>query len=135
MHIQLAEDLGRVQEMGVVEDPAQRVSEEPDVSARGLNAGPLLLDIPGEQRYVEDEGHPVSVDQEHEREESVDGNFGDDVGVEAVAEIDGVDVVTVGQTQVSNRWTDTDWERATAPASRHRSRNPGRQRTIQDRYT
>ena len=53
----------------------------------------LLLDVPPEERKVEDQREPVSVDEEQEREESMDGNFGDDVGVEAVAEIDGVDVV------------------------------------------
>lgn len=55
----------------------------------------VLLDVPAKERQVEDQRHPVSVDKEQEGQESVDGNFGDDVGVEAVAEVDGVDVVAV----------------------------------------
>lgn len=72
MHVQLPEDLSRVQEMRVVNN---------------------LLDVVSEERQVEDQRNPVSVDQEQERQESVDGDFGDDVRVEAVAEVDGVDVV------------------------------------------
>jgi hypothetical protein len=52
-----------------------------------------LLGIVSKQRQVEDQRQPVSVDEEQERHESVDGDFGDDVGVEAVAEVNGVDVV------------------------------------------
>ena len=52
-----------------------------------------LLDVVSKERQVEDQGNPVSVDQEQEREESVDGDFGDNVRVQAVAEVDGVDVV------------------------------------------
>lgn len=62
--------------------------------------GCILLDVVGQERQVENERDPVAVDQEEERQETMDGGFGDDVGVEAVAEIDGVDVVTVG------RWDD-----------------------------
>ena len=59
-----------------------------------MRHGPsLLLDIPGKQRQVEDQGQPVAVNQEQEGEETVDGGFGNDVGVETVAEVDGVDVI------------------------------------------
>jgi hypothetical protein len=73
VNVQLPEDLGRIKEMGVVHN---------------------LLNIVPEEREVEYQRQPVSVDKEQERQESVDGDFRDDVGVEAVAEIDGVDVVT-----------------------------------------
>jgi len=53
-----------------------------------------LLRIPRQERKVEENRKPVTVDQEKYGEKSVDGGFGDDVGVEAVAEVDGVDVVT-----------------------------------------
>jgi hypothetical protein len=58
-----------------------------------------LLDVPCNQRQVEDQGQPVSVDKEQEGQESVDGDFRDDVRVETVAEVDRVDVVAV-QTQL-----------------------------------
>lgn len=73
MDVQLPEDLGRVQQMGVVDN---------------------LLDIPGDEWQVQNQWQPVSVDQEEERQETVYGSLGDDVGVQAVAEVDGVDVVT-----------------------------------------
>ena len=59
------------------------------------SGGDPLLDIPSQQRQVEDQGDPVAVDKEQEGYEPVDGDFGDDVRVEAVAEVDGVDVVAV----------------------------------------
>jgi len=54
----------------------------------------VLLRIPKCQRQVQDQGDPVTIDQEHESEESLDGGFGDNVCVEAVAKIDWVNVVT-----------------------------------------
>lgn len=53
-----------------------------------------LLCIKRHKGEVQEESDPVSVYQEEERQESVDGGFGDDVGVQPVAEVDGVDVVT-----------------------------------------
>jgi hypothetical protein len=53
----------------------------------------VLLSVPGQQRQIQDQGDPVSIDEEQESQEGVDSGFGDDVCVEAVAEIDGVDVV------------------------------------------
>lgn len=55
----------------------------------------LLLCVPSCQRQVQDKGDPITIDQEHECKESLDGGFGDDVGVEAVAKVDWVDVVTM----------------------------------------
>lgn len=80
MDVQLPEDLGRVQQVSVVDD---------------------LLDVPGQERGVQDQWQPVSVDEEEERQKSVYGSFGDDVGVQAVAEVDGVDVVTATQGTLS----------------------------------
>lgn len=57
--------------------------------------GDALLRIENKQRQIQDDSKPVSVDDEQEGQESVNGGFGDDVGVETVAEINGVDVVTV----------------------------------------
>ena len=54
-----------------------------------------LLSIPSEQRQIEDQSNPVTVDEEKDGQEGLDGSFGDDVGVEAVAEVDRVDVVAV----------------------------------------
>jgi hypothetical protein len=53
----------------------------------------VLLCVPGQERQVEDKRHPVAVDQEQDSQESVDTGLGDDVHVEAVAQVDGVDVV------------------------------------------
>jgi hypothetical protein len=53
----------------------------------------VLLAVPGQQRQVQDKGDPVSVDKEEESQETVNGGLGDDVGVEAVAEVNGVDVI------------------------------------------
>lgn len=75
MHIQLPENLRSIQQMGVVND---------------------LVNVVSEERQVEDERDPVAVDQEQEGEETVDGCFRDDVGVQAVAEVDWVDVVAAG---------------------------------------
>lgn len=60
MHVQLAEDLRGIQQMGVVND---------------------LVDIVSQERQVEDESDPVAIDQEQEGEEAVNGGFGDDVCV------------------------------------------------------
>jgi len=56
----------------------------------------ILVDVISHERKVEDEGDPVAVDEKEECEEAMDGCFWDDVCVQAVAEIDWVDIVTVG---------------------------------------
>lgn len=94
--IELSENLGRVKEMGVIDNPTTHVS---DLLAIAFNDYPLL-DVPSEEWQVEDQREPVSVDKEHEGQETMDSDFGDDVGVEAVAEVNRVDVVT-GQRKVS----------------------------------
>lgn len=60
-----------------------------------------LLDVPSEERQVEDQREPVAVDKEQECQESVDGDFGKNVLVQAVAEIDRVDVVAARARYVS----------------------------------
>lgn len=57
--------------------------------------GDALLSIERQEWQVQQDGNPVSVDDEQEGQEGVNGGLGDDVGVQAVAKIDGVDVVTV----------------------------------------
>ena len=52
-----------------------------------------LLRIPGKQWQVQDERDPVSIDEEEDSEERVNRGLGDDVCVEAVAEVDRVNVV------------------------------------------
>jgi hypothetical protein len=59
----------------------------------------VLVNVIGHERKVEDEGDPVAVDEKEECEEAMDGCFWDDVCVQAVAEIDWVDIVTVGISQ------------------------------------
>ena len=61
---------------------------------RGRHA---LLRVPCQEGQVQHQGHPVSIDEEEEGQESVNGGFGNDVGVETVAEINGVDVVAVAK--------------------------------------
>jgi hypothetical protein len=65
------------------------------ISSRVLRAGNLLLDVPAKERQVEDKRHPVSIDKEEECQETVYGSLWDDVGVESVAEVNRVNVVTV----------------------------------------
>ncbi len=53
----------------------------------------LLLDVVSEERQVKHQRQPVSVDEEEEGQHAVNGGLGDDVGVQTVAQIDGVNVV------------------------------------------
>lgn len=113
MHIQLPEDLSRIQEVLVVIDPInpRRTQDQPCVPQRPKGRAMLeegektidaLLSIERQERQVQQDGNPVSVDDEEEGQEGVNGGFGDDVGVQAVAEVDGVDVVTVEKSQSAN---------------------------------
>jgi hypothetical protein len=54
----------------------------------------VLLGVEGQERQVENNSNPVAIDDEQEGQESVDSGFGDNVGVETVAKVDGVDIVT-----------------------------------------
>jgi len=73
VYIQLPEDFRRVEEMLVFKD---------------------LLRIPCQERQIQEQSQPISVDEEECGKEGVYSGFGDDVCVETVAEIDGVDVIT-----------------------------------------
>lgn len=60
----------------------------------------VLLRVERQQRQVQKDRKPVPIDYEEEGQESVNGSFGDNVGVEAVTEINGVDIVTANQLAV-----------------------------------
>lgn len=70
--------------------------------------GDALLRIENKQRQVQDDSKPVSVDDEQEGQESVNGGFGDDVGVETVAEVDRVDVVAMVEKNFRSAWSIED---------------------------
>jgi hypothetical protein len=72
VHIQLAENLRRIQKVLVLED---------------------LLRIERQERQVQQDREPVAIDDEEEGQERVDGSLGNDVGIQAVAQVDRVDVV------------------------------------------
>lgn len=56
--------------------------------------GSLLLCIPSEKRQVENEGQPVAVYQKQKCHEAMYSRLGDNISVQAVAELDRVDIVT-----------------------------------------
>lgn len=96
VHVQLAEDLGRIQEVLVLVDPVERAVVLVGLHHGGAGRTALLLSVERQQRQVQDDGDPVAIDDEQEGQESVNGGLGHNVGVEAVAEVNGVDVVTAG---------------------------------------
>lgn len=55
----------------------------------------ILLHIPAKQWEIQNQSDPVSIDQEEKCQEGVNGCFGQDIGIETVAEVDWVDVVAV----------------------------------------
>jgi hypothetical protein len=92
--VQLSEYLGGIQKMLVVEDPKWQVSnmcldQRPEV---GCNS---LLSVEGKERQVQNDSQPIPVNHEEESQDSVNSGFRDDVGIQAVAEINRVDVITV----------------------------------------
>lgn len=99
VHIQLAEDLCRVKQVGVVNDPIASTSAlyYPSYLAKLTGPSHVLLDVPRQQGNVEDQRQPVAVDEEQESQEAMYSSLGDDVGVQAVAKVDRVDVVTVNR--------------------------------------
>ena len=90
MDVQLPEDFCRVEQVVLLENP---ISVSAGKSSRRLFRFHVLLSVPCQEGQVEDKRDPVPIDEEQEGQESVNGGLGDDVGVEAVAEVDGVDVV------------------------------------------
>jgi hypothetical protein len=108
VHIELAEDLSRVEQVLVLVDSVYPVLAA--VVPRGVShpmpSHPIvcvyecereiessLLSVPRNQRQIQQQRQPVAIDQEQYRQERVDAGFGHNVGVQAVAEVDGVDVV------------------------------------------
>lgn len=92
MDIQLPEDFSGVQKMLVLEDPVMCQS-----LSHNVNSLSSLLRIECQQRQVQKQGDPVSVNQEQEGQEGLYSGFGHNVRVQAIAKINGVDVVTVHQ--------------------------------------
>jgi hypothetical protein len=66
-----------------------------------VRASNVLLRVERHEGQVQHDGEPVPVNNEEEGQESVDSGFGDDIGIEAVAEVDGVDVVAGKRGSVS----------------------------------
>ena len=64
----------------------------------------LLLRIERQHRQVQNDREPVTIDDKQEGQECVDGGFGDDVGVETVAEVNRVDVVTAQRKRYSGQF-------------------------------
>lgn len=114
MHIQFPEDLSGVQKMCVIHDSSDHVSKaptslQPPILAAPqkekprtqpcvnpyLNRGNVLLDVESEEWQIEQKCNPVPIDKEQEGQEAMDGRFRDDICVEAVAEIDRINVVAI----------------------------------------
>ena len=91
--------------------PCQPGRFPPNPSRRGFH---VLLSVPCQEGQVEDKRDPVPVDEEQEGQESVNGGLGDDVGVEAVAQVDGVNVVAGAKSACA--WPARDGERPAAPS-------------------
>ena len=54
----------------------------------------LLLGVERQERQIEYQSNPVTINQEQYRKEGMYGCFGNDIGVESIAQIDRVDVIT-----------------------------------------
>ena len=107
VHVKLPEDLRGVKQVLVLEDPVRETISECSIAnckswllhcfdkAKRHSQIRLyvLLCVPCKEGQVENERHPVAVDQEQDGQESVDTSLGDDVHVETVAQVDRVDVV------------------------------------------
>lgn len=107
MLVQRPENLRCVKQMRVIVNPSKKKSRSSvsqssskpnyrNVSSRYHRVDQersILLSVKDDQWQVQNQRHPVSINKEQRSQESVHSGFGDDVGIEAVAEIDGVDVV------------------------------------------
>lgn len=96
MNVQLAEDFSGVQQVDVIKDP-KYVSTVGSIAPCMWHWWCLLLRIPDKQRQVQDQRQPVAIDQEHNSQETMDGSLRDNVGVQAVAKVNRVDVVAIGK--------------------------------------
>lgn len=59
-----------------------------------LDHNHALLSIVSNKRQIQKQRQPISIYQEKEGEKGLNSGFGDNVRVEAIAEIDGIDIVT-----------------------------------------
>ena len=65
--VEFPEYLGRIQQVGVVHDSTQPlVSKVADIHGAHSPGQDVLLDVPCQQWQVQDQGQPVSVDEEEE---------------------------------------------------------------------
>lgn len=71
-----------------------------------------LLCIECQQGQIQEQGDPVSVDQEQERQEGMYGGFGNDVGIQTIAQVDRIDIIT------GNHWLVLFTTCSTSPSSR-----------------
>jgi hypothetical protein len=55
----------------------------------------VLLDVEREKRQIKQKRNPVAVDKEEEGQEAMDRGFWNDVCIEAIAEVNGIDIVAV----------------------------------------
>lgn len=62
VNVKLAENLGGVEEMGVVDNP--KVASQQTVNGMRREQSSSLLDVPSKQRQVENQRQPVSVNEE-----------------------------------------------------------------------
>ncbi len=83
MDVEFSEDLGGIQQVGVVHNPARllatRIVPSPELRGQGdplAARSDVLLDVPDQQGRFSTQGQPVAVDEEQEGQESVDGGFG-----------------------------------------------------------
>ena len=53
----------------------------------------ILLDIECQEGQIENQRHPVTIDQKQECQKAMDRCFRDDVGIETVAKIDWINVI------------------------------------------
>jgi len=81
VNIQLAENFSSIQEMLIIHN---------------------LLNIPCDERQIKQKSYPITVDQEQESQEAMYGRLRDDIRVKSVAEVDGINVITL-QVAVHNR--------------------------------
>jgi hypothetical protein len=93
VNVQLPENLRGVEKMLILKDP----STCQYTLSKQKKPLFLLLCIVSQERQIQENCQPVAVDEEEHGEEAMDSSFRDDVGVETVAEINGVDIITVGE--------------------------------------
>lgn len=105
MHVQFPEDLSRIQQMLVLKYPKVPMSVAiGDVSKGEMDA---LLRVERQKGQVQYDCEPVSVNNKQESQECVNGGFGNDVGVEAVAQVNWVDIIAIFEQGSQHRFHNT----------------------------